>query len=244
MGLASLIAVVAAVYGFASAGIVGAFSGLVSGIAVGSGAMIAMSSVASGVLSPALASGAAQRLGGLIAVIGGLVGALYGGWSRGWLFSVLGYGFGMVCSFPLKLLLGIGDNAIVATAVAEAETTEQMDQQQMSGRQIFNGVLSKFAYAATLLILAAYCVGFLLDHWPVVGKVGAWAYFAYVAYTIIFIFVTNVVPSLLGYFYMLRSRQAIDGEPWLSVALLVKLAEVFLALVGCGYVGKAAGYIR
>ena len=99
-GLAALAALLAIGYGFGVAGVLGALTGLVAVLGVGSGLAIATAESGTGVA----ASGgvrAAQRIGGFLAAGACLAGAVWGGWTVGWLWGLGGYIAGAVAGLAI-----------------------------------------------------------------------------------------------------------------------------------------------
>jgi hypothetical protein len=93
-GVAVIAALIAAGYGFAVAGIVGAFTGLVAAVGVGSGLAIAGAESGTGLAKGGAVRGV-QRFGGIVAAIGCLGASYYGGWRLGWLWGIGGYATGV-----------------------------------------------------------------------------------------------------------------------------------------------------
>ena len=84
-----------AAYGFTQAGVLGILTGVVAGFGVGSGLSIFTGHEISE-LSTSAPERAAQRLGGLVAVVACAAGVYYGGWSFGCVFGLVGYFAGML----------------------------------------------------------------------------------------------------------------------------------------------------
>ena len=89
-GCAVVVAFLAIGYGFAAGGLVGALTGLVAALGVGSG--LAISAAEQGTdVEGAGPLRTAQRIGGILAAAGCLAGVIRGGWSTGWLWGIGGY---------------------------------------------------------------------------------------------------------------------------------------------------------
>jgi hypothetical protein len=104
-GLAVIAALIAIGYGSAAGGVLGALTGLVAAVGVGSGLAIAGAEQGTGV-ALAGATRSTQRIGGILAAIGCVIGAYYGGWRFGWLWAAAGYGAGALTAFLLWAISG------------------------------------------------------------------------------------------------------------------------------------------
>jgi hypothetical protein len=98
--LAVIAALIAMGYGFAAAGILGAITGFIASVGVGSGLAIGVGEKGTGVQH------FSQRLGGVVAALGAGTGAYYGGWRFGWASAVGGYFLGMLIGFVSAALTG------------------------------------------------------------------------------------------------------------------------------------------
>jgi hypothetical protein len=106
-GLAVIAALIAIGYGFAAGGVLGALTGFVVAVGVGSGLAIANAERGTGV-ALAGATRSAQRIGGIVAAIGCLIGAYYGGWRFGWLWAAVGYSAGVLAALLLRAISSQG----------------------------------------------------------------------------------------------------------------------------------------
>jgi hypothetical protein len=97
IGIASL---ALAAYGFTQAGVFGILTGIVAGFGVGSGLSIFTAHEISEV-STSTPERAAQRLGGLVAIVACAAGVYFGGWTFGSVFGLAGYFAGMLTTLLL-----------------------------------------------------------------------------------------------------------------------------------------------
>src|SRR6187401_851808 len=88
--LAGVAALILTGVGFALGGLLGALTGVVVTIAVGSGLAIAGAEAGTGTAPPGR-SRMIQRVGGLAAAVLSLGGAVVGGWRWGWAWALGGY---------------------------------------------------------------------------------------------------------------------------------------------------------
>jgi hypothetical protein len=102
--LAVIAALIAIGYGFAAAGVLGALTGLVAAVGIGSALAIAGAERGTGV-ALAGATRSAQRIGGILAAIGCLIGAYYGGWRFGWAWAIVGYVAGVASALLVRVLM-------------------------------------------------------------------------------------------------------------------------------------------
>ena len=89
-------------YGWVVAGIAGAATGIVVGIAIFGGLAIARGEEGAGVDEEDKKIRSSQRAGGIIAAVAASVGALYGGWKLGWLYSGIGFLIGIVSAVVIN----------------------------------------------------------------------------------------------------------------------------------------------
>jgi hypothetical protein len=116
--LIGIFAIALAVIGFRSAGVLGAITGLVAAIGVGSGLAIMVQARGTDLdARPSVRRG--QRLGGAIAAVACGVGVYYGGWRWGWTWGLLGYVTGTLAA----LVLGVTGAARQGLAQAESSVT-------------------------------------------------------------------------------------------------------------------------
>lgn len=104
-GLSAIVALVMAGIGFGSGGLLGALTGLVVSVGVGSGIAIARAEAGTGVARAIPWAGTSQRIGGVASALGCLVGALVGGWKFGWAWATGGYVIGALISVALGAAL-------------------------------------------------------------------------------------------------------------------------------------------
>ena len=123
MSIAAFAALIIGGYGLAVAGPLGALTGAVVAITIGSGLAIFRGEAGTGVNPILTAMGVAQRVGGVVAALGALSGALIAGWSWGWLGAILGYGVGMLIAGVLTLSLGRGNRLAPRPHVASTESS-------------------------------------------------------------------------------------------------------------------------
>ena len=83
-------------YGFLEGGFVGALTGLVVALGTSNGLAVAIAD---------LGTGAAQRIGGVLAAVGCLTAGYAGGWQLGWLWGAGGYLAGTLIVFVLWSVL-------------------------------------------------------------------------------------------------------------------------------------------
>ena len=101
--LIALSAMAATGWGFAAGGILGALTGLVVAVGVGSGLQMFLvgTTASDDPNQPPISS--IQRVGGLISAIAGFIAAYYGGWRWGWLYALGGYLLGMGATLIMGL---------------------------------------------------------------------------------------------------------------------------------------------
>ena len=111
-GLAAIAALLAIGYGFGMAGVLGALTGLVAVLGVGSGLAIATAESGTSVA----ASGdvrTAQRIGGFLAAGACLVGAVWGSWTVGSLWGLGGYIAGAVAGLAIGFVMRLRNRQAV-----------------------------------------------------------------------------------------------------------------------------------
>ena len=104
-GLAVLAGLFLMGFGFSRGGWLGAFTGFVSAVGIGSGLAIARGEDGTEVAEANSNMGRSQRVGGIVAAAFCLAGSWYGGWDRGWLWGVGGYLAGMLSTVIAGMLL-------------------------------------------------------------------------------------------------------------------------------------------
>ncbi len=108
LNLTALAALVAAGYGFVTAGIFGALTGLVAVVGVGSGLAISVGEISTGVAPTKTGLGHWQRRGGILAAFLCGVAAYYGGWTLGWVWGIGGYAAGVILALLGYFLSSVG----------------------------------------------------------------------------------------------------------------------------------------
>ena len=106
-GIAVLAGLVAVGYGFGAAGLLGALTGFVAAVGIGSGLAIALAETGTAVAESGFKR-IAQRLGGIPAAVGCLAGAWYGGWHWGWLWAIGGYAAGAAMVLLPAIAISLG----------------------------------------------------------------------------------------------------------------------------------------
>jgi hypothetical protein len=89
-------------YGFASGGMLGALTGFVAALGIGSGLAI-LSDQKDAELSADETTKTSQRIGGILAALLCGVGAFYGGWRYGWAWGLGGYIIGALSTVVIAL---------------------------------------------------------------------------------------------------------------------------------------------
>ena len=124
--IAVIITLLAIGYGFGRAGVLGALTGLVGAVGVGSGLAIALAERGTAVAGSG-SMRTAQRIGGLLAAIGCAIGVFYGGWHSGWMWGVGGY------------LGGAGSAILLGAIMALTATRAHAPRDHRSGHKPASG---------------------------------------------------------------------------------------------------------
>src|SRR2546425_9337533 len=90
-GLAALVAVVAMGYGFAAAGVLGALTGLVGAVGIGTGLAVLAGEQGAGIARAFTRLRRIQRVGGLLLTLACGWAVYHGGWRYGWLWGLGAY---------------------------------------------------------------------------------------------------------------------------------------------------------
>jgi len=104
--IAVIITLLAIGYGFGRAGVLGALTGLVGAVGVGSGLAIALAGGGTAIAGSGSVR-TAQRIGGLLAAVGCAIGVVYGQWHSGWMWGVGGYLGGAASAIVLGAVLAL-----------------------------------------------------------------------------------------------------------------------------------------
>lgn len=105
-GLAVFAALGLVGYGLVVGGLLGALTGFVAGVGVGSGLAIFFGERGTGVAGLGTRLRASQQIGGLLAAVGCGAGVIYGGWHLGWAWGSAGWVVGVLLGLFFAALTG------------------------------------------------------------------------------------------------------------------------------------------